>query len=110
MPANPLPSYFLVPPSISEVLAKQADLQAKSAALIQIKRRSKLERAIPTISVFLRESTLSLEKICDALSSRHQLSVNKSTLWRFIKSQPILATIRQSKQCEQALVQPRAIE
>ena len=97
MPANPLTGYFLVPPSVADALAHEADVRERAAALLLAKRRSKVERATPTISVFLRETTLGLEKICDALLTRHQLRVNKSTLSRFIRSHPILSAIRQSK-------------
>lgn len=110
MPTNLLTGYFFVPPSVSEVLAQQDELKAKSAALSPANRRSKLERATPTITVFLRETSISLEKICDALSTRHQLQVNKSTLSRFIRSHPILSAIRQSRKSAANTVQNKESE
>lgn len=97
MPANPIRGYFLVPPSIADALTHEADARARAAALREDIGRSKLERATPTISVYLKETDLSLELICAELLARHQMKANKSTLSRFIQSQPGLSSLRQRK-------------
>ena len=97
MPIGPLKGYYLIPPSTADVQAHQAEVKAKTAALRPAVGRSKLERASPTISIFLRETTLSLQHICAALLARHKIKVSKSTLSRFIRSRPSLISLRSPK-------------
>jgi IS30 family transposase len=97
MPANPLTGYFLVPPSIADALSHEVDVRARAAALRKENGRSKLERVVPTISVYLKETELSLELICAELLARHQIKVHKSTLSRFLQSRPVLSSLRDHK-------------
>jgi hypothetical protein len=89
MSRSAINAYFHPAPSKEQAQACVQEMKIKMALLHKQFRRSKLEPFIPFICTYLNNTDASLQMICNALLAKHKLKINKSTLLRFIKSQPM---------------------
>ena len=90
MSRSAINAYFHSAPTIAQAQACVQEMKLKMTVLRRQIRRSKLEPYIPFISTYLNNTDASLQMICDSLFFKHNIKINKSTLLRFIESQPML--------------------
>ena len=94
MSKHSLLGYFHPAEPVGEAQACLNEIRRSAAVLRKPWRISKLEPYIPVIAHYLRNTDASLQEICSVLKFRHELQVNKSTLFRFIQRHQKLAVLR----------------